>query len=155
MSHDARRTNRCEIVLSFEMKRIGQCRPVGAGWYRRNNKTVRGAMEIRRAAIVALSGLVIAAAAAAVASWRPAIEPAPPPGQSSFAPAEVAAGARLALLGDCAVCHVGVDGRAYAGGTAVATPFGAIHAPNITPDPDTGIGRWSLAAFHRAMTEGV
>ncbi len=35
------------------------------------------------------------------------------------------------------------------------TPFGAIHATNITPDAETGIGLWSEAAFIRAMREGV
>jgi mono/diheme cytochrome c family protein len=35
------------------------------------------------------------------------------------------------------------------------TPFGAIYSTKITPDPETGIGRWSLPAFIRAMREGV
>jgi mono/diheme cytochrome c family protein len=35
------------------------------------------------------------------------------------------------------------------------TPFGVIYTTNITPDPETGIGRWSLEAFTRAMHEGV
>jgi nicotinate dehydrogenase subunit B len=37
----------------------------------------------------------------------------------------------------------------------MATPFGTIHSTNLTPDPDTGIGRWSFSAFQRAMREGV
>ena len=37
----------------------------------------------------------------------------------------------------------------------VPTPFGTIYSTNITPDPETGIGRWSEAAFQRAMREGV
>ncbi|MEI9983692.1 MAG: c-type cytochrome [Aliidongia sp.] len=112
-------------------------------------------MKTRRAGVVTLSILVVATTAALVASWRPSIVPIASPAASSFAEAEIAAGARLAALGDCAVCHIGRDGQAYAGGSAVATPFGAIHATNITPDPDTGIGSWSLAAFRRAMTDGV
>ena len=35
------------------------------------------------------------------------------------------------------------------------TSFGTIYSTNITPDADTGIGRWSEAAFRRAMHEGV
>ncbi len=31
----------------------------------------------------------------------------------------------------------------------------SIYSTNITPDPETGIGRWSEAAFARAMHEGV
>ena len=37
----------------------------------------------------------------------------------------------------------------------VPTPFGTIYSTNITPDAETGIGRWSEAAFRRAMREGV
>ena len=52
-------------------------------------------------------------------------------------------------------CHTAQGGRPYAGGRPLKTPFGIIHGTNITPDPDTGIGRWSEAAFFRAMREGV
>jgi mono/diheme cytochrome c family protein len=37
----------------------------------------------------------------------------------------------------------------------VNTPFGIIYGTNITPDPETGIGRWSPEAFARAIREGV
>jgi mono/diheme cytochrome c family protein len=45
--------------------------------------------------------------------------------------------------------------KAFAGGLGIPTPFGTIYSTNITPDPETGIGRWSEAAFQRAMREGV
>ncbi len=35
------------------------------------------------------------------------------------------------------------------------TPFGIIYGSNLTPDPKTGIGLWSLQAFARAMREGI
>jgi mono/diheme cytochrome c family protein len=35
------------------------------------------------------------------------------------------------------------------------TPFGTIYSTNITPDPETGIGRWSEQAFVRALRSGV
>jgi nicotinate dehydrogenase subunit B len=35
------------------------------------------------------------------------------------------------------------------------TPFGTVFTTNITPDPETGIGRWSRKAFVRALREGV
>jgi mono/diheme cytochrome c family protein len=35
------------------------------------------------------------------------------------------------------------------------SPFGTIYSTNITPDPETGIGRWSEEAFQRAMRKGV
>lgn len=71
-------------------------------------------------------------------------------------PAElVAKGAQLAAVGNCVSCHTAKDGKSYAGGFAVKTPFGTVFGTNITPDPETGIGRWSEAAFSRAMREGV
>lgn len=64
-------------------------------------------------------------------------------------------GRYLATVGDCAACHTARDGRPYAGGRVVPTPFGAIPAPNLTPDPVTGLGRWNADQFHRAMHEGI
>ena len=58
-------------------------------------------------------------------------------------------------MGNCNDCHTSRGGKSFAGGVAVPTPFGAIYSSNITPDPDTGIGRWSEAAFRRAMRSGV
>lgn len=42
----------------------------------------------------------------------------------------------------------------FAGGRGVETPFGTVFAPNITPDPKTGIGTWSAGEFWRAMHHG-
>lgn len=64
-------------------------------------------------------------------------------------------GAYLARAGDCIACHTADKSRPYAGGLPIGTPFGTIYTPNITPDPDTGIGRWTDADFVRAMHEGV
>ncbi len=101
--------------------------------------------------------LVVAAGAVAaiVLAWQPAIAAIAPPSRSAFPPATIARGAELAAIGDCAVCHTAAGGRPYAGGRALPTPFGLIYVTNITPDPDTGIGRWSEAAFRRAMRDGI
>ncbi|HEY4352406.1 MAG TPA: cytochrome c [Paraburkholderia sp.] len=64
-------------------------------------------------------------------------------------------GEYLARAGNCIACHTSDKGRPFAGGVAMPTPFGTIYTPNITPDPDTGIGRWSDADFLRAMHEGI
>jgi mono/diheme cytochrome c family protein len=68
----------------------------------------------------------------------------------------IAHGAYLANAADCAACHTDVEhgGRPYAGDRALATPFGTFYSPNITPDPETGIGRWTNAQFLRAMRHG-
>lgn len=64
-------------------------------------------------------------------------------------------GAYLARAGDCMACHTADPGRPFAGGVPIGTPFGTLYTPNITPDPETGIGRWTDAEFIRAMHEGV
>src|SRR5260221_5434579 len=73
----------------------------------------------------------------------------------TFPREQVLKGQELAYIGNCMGCHTAEGGKPYAGGTPLKTPFGTIHGTNITPDPDTGIGRWSLEAFARAMREGV
>jgi mono/diheme cytochrome c family protein len=72
-------------------------------------------------------------------------------------PDAVARGAYLANAAGCEACHTDREhgGQPYAGGRALATPFGTFYSPNITPDPATGIGRWSDAQFLRALHEGV
>lgn len=107
----------------------------------------------------ALAFCVVLAVAAGIlaiiiARW-PAIAPIAPPAANSFDPASVKRGAALVAIGNCDVCHTAPGGRAFAGGRAVPTPFGSIYSTNITPDPETGIGRWSKAAFQRAMRFGV
>src|SRR5438477_4928228 len=72
-----------------------------------------------------------------------------------FDPTLVAKGAELAAIGNCVTCHTSRDGRAFAGGLPLTTPFGTIYSTNITPDLDTGIGRWTETNFLRAMREGV
>jgi mono/diheme cytochrome c family protein len=64
-------------------------------------------------------------------------------------------GRRIVALGDCMVCHTSATGRAYAGGLPLKTPFGTIYSTNITPDAETGIGRWTQAAFTRALRRGI
>ena len=70
-------------------------------------------------------------------------------------PALIARGEYLAKAGDCSVCHTIPGGHPYAGGRAVVTPFGEIPSPNITPDNDTGLGRWNFEDFWRALHSGI
>ncbi len=74
----------------------------------------------------------------------------------SFAqPTLIQRGEYLARAGDCVSCHTAVGGVPFAGGLRLDTPFGYMLAPNITPDVETGIGRWSSADFYRALHDGV
>ena len=100
--------------------------------------------------LVALCGLVLLALA-----WRSAIDPIDPAQARKAEPALVERGASLAAIGNCATCHTAPGGKPFAGGLPIPTPFGTIHSTNITPDADTGIGRWSQEAFLRALREGV
>ena len=58
---------------------------------------------------------------------------------------------------DCFGCHTDDKhgGSALAGGRALATPFGTFYPPNITPDAETGIGKWSEQDFLRALRAGL
>jgi mono/diheme cytochrome c family protein len=67
----------------------------------------------------------------------------------------VTRGEYLVHAGGCFSCHTVAGGEKLAGGRALATPFGTFYSPNITPDPQTGIGRWTDAQFLRALREGV
>jgi mono/diheme cytochrome c family protein len=88
-------------------------------------------------------------------AWRPAIAPIDPPATGSFSAELIAKGEVLAGAGYCAVCHTRRGGEQFAGGYELRTPFGTLYSTNITPEPETGIGRWSLEAFTRALHEGV
>jgi cytochrome c553 len=66
----------------------------------------------------------------------------------------VARGAYLALAGNCAGCHTARGGESYAGGRSIATPFGEVHASNLTPHRVAGIGAWTADDFWRALHEG-
>jgi mono/diheme cytochrome c family protein len=64
--------------------------------------------------------------------------------------------------GGCASCHAvpntdpdKVDPTRLGGGLALPCPFGTFYVPNISPDPQDGIGRWSEADFVSAMWDGT
>jgi mono/diheme cytochrome c family protein len=69
-------------------------------------------------------------------------------------PEQVARGEYLARAGNCMTCHSTRGGQPYAGGRGIATPFGTVYAGNLTPDDETGLGRWSAAHFWRALHHG-
>jgi mono/diheme cytochrome c family protein len=63
-------------------------------------------------------------------------------------------GEALAAFGGCGNCHTAEGGAPYAGGRSLVTNFGTFYAPNITPDPEHGIGGWTEADLARAMRHG-
>ena len=80
------------------------------------------------------------------------------PGRAGAAGVEVLKrGAYLFAVAGCASCHTDVKnkGALLAGGRAIKTPFGTFFGPNITPDREHGIGRWSDEDFIRALRDGI
>lgn len=77
--------------------------------------------------------------------------------QSAFAQGDAKRGEYLAKAGGCLGCHTeAAQGAvAFAGGRALKTPFGTFYGPNITPDQNAGIGRWSEEDFVKAMRRGL
>jgi mono/diheme cytochrome c family protein len=106
------------------------------------------------AVAVVLIAVMFCGAALSLAG-HPPLAPETPTAVKAPDPQSIAQGARLAAVGDCMVCHTVKGGKPFAGGLAINTPFGKIFSTNITPDPQTGIGNWSLEAFTRAMRKGA
>ena len=93
-----------------------------------------------------IGGIVAALFVGGVASafaiaWRPSIAAIDPPAPQSFDPEIVKRGRELAAIGNCNDCHTVRGDKNLAGGLPVSTPFGTIFSTNITPDPETGMGR--------------
>lgn len=122
-------------------------RNAGTDW-KKNPKTRRVLIGVLVAVFVAGGGFFVLA-------WRPSIASIARPAPESFPADLVAKGEALSAAGHCAACHTQPGGQPFAGGYPLHTPFGIIYGDNISPDPQTGIGAWSLEAFTRAMREGV
>lgn len=77
--------------------------------------------------------------------------------------AQIKRGAYLAKIMDCEGCHT--DGalkgepnpaRRLAGSSiGFGMPLGYFYPPNLTPDRDTGLGKWSAADIIKAVKKGV
>jgi mono/diheme cytochrome c family protein len=64
-------------------------------------------------------------------------------------------GEYLARAADCEACHTAQGGMPYAGGHAFQTPFGTLYSTNVTPDKETGIGKYTDAEFLDVLHKGV
>ncbi|MFQ6372651.1 c-type cytochrome [Shewanella sp. YIC-542] len=111
---------------------------------------------MRKRIIYSICGVVAAGVVLfGIYAWHPEIAPVTPPDNSQFSAETIAKGKMLAAAGYCSTCHTAPGGQEYAGNYQMHTDFGTIYSSNITPDPETGIGNWSEAAFIRAMRTGV
>lgn len=69
-------------------------------------------------------------------------------------------GERIFWAAGCSSCHArpGAQGDAQlelAGGAELKTAFGTFVAPNVSQDPNDGIGRWTAVDLANAMLHGV
>lgn len=114
-------------------------------------------MAARTVGTVLIVTAALGCVALSMVAWgrQPAIEPSTQGPIAAADRSRVEAGMRLAAVGNCMYCHTAERGRPFAGGRPIATPFGTLYSTNITPDRETGIGRWSPAAFTRAMRRGI
>jgi mono/diheme cytochrome c family protein len=111
--------------------------------------------------VVALSGL----GATAQLRWDRTFD-APEPALRASLDADVIERGRYLAFGPahCAVCHSTQDKWArieageelpLTGGFGFKVPFGTIYTANLTPDGETGIGRWTDAQLARMLRHGI
>ncbi|WP_394789875.1 molybdopterin cofactor-binding domain-containing protein [Rhodoferax sp.] len=142
-----------------EMRPAAQAEPAPAAIYLGANPAQLAQLPWpKRRTLWAAAGALLAGAVglgAALLGGRTSIAPTVQIGPSVYTAATIERGRQLAAVGNCVGCHTTAGGAPNAGGLAMHTPFGTVYSTNLTPDPDTGIGRWSFSAFQRAMREGI
>ncbi|MEM5341778.1 cytochrome c [Paraburkholderia azotifigens] len=104
----------------------------------------------RRVTLPLATGVAFALAAVANAD---AADTASPAGAGTRSE-QVVRGEYLARAGDCVACHTAPRGKTFGGGLAMETPFGTLYTPNISPDNEYGIGRWTADDFFKMMRTG-
>ncbi|WP_243040120.1 c-type cytochrome [Dyella sedimenti] len=111
-------------------------------------------------ALRALVILVVVLVVIVVLAWLAAqLFPGGGGDASATAPAptdeQIKQGEYLAHVADCAACHTAPGGKPFAGGLPIGSPIGTIYSSNITPDPVTGIGKYTYGQFERAVRRGI
>jgi mono/diheme cytochrome c family protein len=106
-------------------------------------------------AIVASLAVVLFIAALAIALVPTHTRAIAAGASDSLDDAMIERGRYLAVAGDCTACHTSPGGKSFAGGLAISSPIGAIYSTNITPDKQSGIGKFTLDDFDRAVRHGI
>lgn len=109
---------------------------------------------LRKVVIVA----VILAVVAAAALWILTIPTSVPADALPVRNADLANGQAMFWAGGCSSCHAipqQPDKTRLGGGLALKSRFGTFYVPNISPDPNDGIGKWSEVQFVSAMIKGT
>ena len=111
---------------------------------------------VKRLAWVTLASLLMLAVGVVVDNWGDLVLPTQntPTTAVKASEVQIEQGRYLALAGNCMACHTTRGGTPLAGGRRIDTPFGGVYSSNLTPDPDTGLGRWNAQDFWQAMHLG-
>ncbi|MEA3110978.1 MAG: hypothetical protein QOG58_777 [Caballeronia sp.] len=113
---------------------------------------------MKRKSLFALSAVVVITAAAAAAALWSGGNTFHSGGAVAAVPADqtelIKRGEYLARAGDCIACHTVRGGKTFAGGLPMLTPFGTLYTPNVTPDDQYGIGKWTSDDFYRSIHVG-
>jgi mono/diheme cytochrome c family protein len=108
---------------------------------------------LRLSALLAASGLVLLLLAVLWHNWGDLLD-MPRHTSAASTPETLQRGEYLVRAGNCMACHSSRGGAPLAGGRAIDTPFGAVYSSNLTPDAETGLGRWSAQDFWNALHHG-
>ena len=107
-------------------------------------------------AILGVAALLVVGAVAWILSAPRAMFPAAIQGFDESG--DAGRGKQIFDAADCASCHASPGQPDYlrlGGGMSLASPFGTLYPPNISPDPVDGIGRWSVRDLANALLSGV
>lgn len=107
-----------------------------------------------------MSALIILAALGGAAGWWLTAPGPLPETATQGLTGDATRGAAVFAAAGCASCHMapGATGAAQlvlAGGQRFPSAFGTFVAPNISADPDHGIGNWTMLQFANAVMRGV
>ena len=109
---------------------------------------------LRLSATLLLGGCALLAAAVVWHNWGDLLSTTPTRTEAPATPDTLKRGHYLVQAGNCMACHTTRGGAPLAGGRAIDTPFGAVYSSNLTPDEDTGLGRWTAQDFWNALHHG-
>jgi mono/diheme cytochrome c family protein len=121
--------------------------------------SIQAMHPVKRLGWVTLISLAVLAMGVVWDNWGDLVLPTPTtateaaqtPQASSV---QIEQGRYLALAGNCMACHTTRGSAPFAGGRRIDTPFGGVYSSNLTPDPETGLGRWTAQDFWQAMHRG-
>ena len=109
-------------------------------------------------AIAGVAAVGVAGFLVLTSPWTWSLTHSLPPVASADSPVDLDNGRLVFVASDCATCHATTDQSSdeqLGGGKILDTDFGKFHMPNISPDPEHGIGNWTLAEFDRSVRQGV